>query len=42
MVVDIAGNAAGRRWNRRVAVAAPVVMALNAMLLLALAWQLVT
>jgi uncharacterized protein len=39
MVVGIAGNAAGRRWNRAVSVVAPVVMALNAVLLLALAWQ---
>jgi sulfite exporter TauE/SafE len=42
MAVGIAGNATGRRWNHGVAVAAPVVMALNAMLLLALAWQRVT
>jgi len=39
MVVGIAGYAAGRRWHRGVALAAPVLMALNAMLLLALAWQ---
>jgi hypothetical protein len=39
MAVGIAGQAAGRRWNRGVAVAAPVLMAFNAMLLLALAWQ---
>jgi sulfite exporter TauE/SafE len=39
MVVGIAGNAAGRRWDRGVAAAAPVLMVLNAILLLALAWQ---
>jgi sulfite exporter TauE/SafE len=39
MIVGIAGHAAGRRWSRGVAVAAPVLMAVNAMLLLALAWQ---
>ncbi len=39
MVVGIAGHAAGRRWHRSVAVAGPVLMALNAMLLLAVAWQ---
>jgi sulfite exporter TauE/SafE len=39
MVVGIAGQAAGRRWSRGVAVAAPVLMAVNAMLLLALACQ---
>ena len=39
MVVGIAGNAAGRRWSRGVALVAPVLMAVNAMLLLALAWQ---
>jgi sulfite exporter TauE/SafE len=42
MVVGIVGNAAGRRWNRGVTIAAPVLMALNAVLLLALAWQRVT
>jgi sulfite exporter TauE/SafE len=42
MIVGIAGNAAGRRWNRGVTLAAPVLMILNAMLLLALAWQRVT
>jgi sulfite exporter TauE/SafE len=42
MVVGIAGNAAGRRWNRGVVAAAPVLMVLNAVLLLALAWQRVT
>jgi sulfite exporter TauE/SafE len=42
MVVGIAGNAAGRRWNRGVTAAAPVLMVLNAVLLLALAWQRVT
>ncbi len=39
MVVGIAGQAAGRRWNRGITAAAPVVMALNAALLLVLAWQ---
>jgi sulfite exporter TauE/SafE len=39
MLVGIAGHAAGRRWNRGVAVAAPALMVLNAMLLLVLAWQ---
>jgi sulfite exporter TauE/SafE len=39
MVVGIAGHAAGRTWHRGVAVAGPVLMGLNAMLLLALAWQ---
>jgi sulfite exporter TauE/SafE len=39
MVVGIAGHAAGRRFQRGVAVAGPVLMAVNAMLLLALAWQ---
>jgi sulfite exporter TauE/SafE len=42
MVIGIAGHAAGRRWNRAVAMAAPVLMVLNAVLLLALAWQRVT
>jgi uncharacterized protein len=42
MVVGIAGHAAGRQWNRAVSVAAPVLMALNAVLLLALAWQRMT
>ena len=39
MVVGVAGQAAGRSWNRGVTAAAPVVMALNAVLLLVLAWQ---
>jgi uncharacterized protein len=42
MVVGIAGQAAGRRWNRGITAAAPVVMALNAALLLVLAWQRIT
>jgi uncharacterized protein len=42
MVIGIAGNAAGRRWNRGITAAAPVLMVLNAILLLALAWQRVT
>ncbi len=41
MLVAVAGQAAGRRWSHVVNVAAPVVMSLNAMLLLVLAWQLV-
>ncbi len=39
MLVGVAGQAAGRRWNRGVTAAAPFVMAANAALLLALAWQ---
>ena len=39
IVVGIAGQAAGRRWSRAITAAAPALMALNAMLLLALAWQ---
>lgn len=39
VVVGIAGQAAGRRWNRGITLAAPVLMGLNAMLLLVLAWQ---
>lgn len=39
MVVGIAGQAAGRRWQSGVSVAAPVLMVVNAVLLLALAWQ---
>jgi sulfite exporter TauE/SafE len=39
MVVGIAGHAAGRAWQRGVSLAGPVLMALNAMLLLAVAWQ---
>ena len=42
MAVGITGHAAGRRWNRGVIVAAPALMVLNAILLLALAWQRVT
>ncbi len=37
IAVGIAGQAAGRHWQRGVAVAAPVVMSLNAVLLAALA-----
>lgn len=37
VVVGIAGQAAGRRWQRGVAVAAPAVMLLNAALLIVLA-----
>jgi uncharacterized protein len=39
MVIGVAGHAAGRRFSHGVMVAAPVVMVLNAMLLLALAWN---
>jgi sulfite exporter TauE/SafE len=39
MAVGIAGQAAGRRWQRGMAVAAPAVMLLNATLLAALALQ---
>jgi sulfite exporter TauE/SafE len=42
MVVGIAGHAAGRRWSQGVTAAAPALMVLNAMLLLALAWQRMT
>lgn len=42
MVVAIAGQTAGRRWNRGITAAAPVLMMLNATLLLALAWQRVS
>jgi uncharacterized protein len=42
MVVGIAGQAAGRRWHHGVAAAAPFLMALNAMLLLVLAWRRIT
>lgn len=37
IAVGIAGQAAGRRWQRGIAVAAPVVMLLNAALLIVLA-----
>ena len=39
MLVGIAGHAAGRRWHRCVAVAAPALLAFNAVILLVLAWQ---
>jgi sulfite exporter TauE/SafE len=42
MVVGIAGHAAGRRWSHAVTAAAPLLMALNATLLLALAWERMT
>jgi uncharacterized protein len=42
MVIGVAGHAVGRRWNRSVTVAAPVLMVLNAALLLVLAWQRLT
>ncbi|HQT77581.1 MAG TPA: sulfite exporter TauE/SafE family protein [Rhodopila sp.] len=38
-MIGIAGHAAGRRWNKGVAAVAPAVMAVNAMLLLGLAWR---
>lgn len=39
VVVGYAGQAAGQRWGRAMRAAAPVVMGLNAMLLLAMAWR---
>ncbi len=42
MLVGIAGQAAGRRWNRAITAAAPAVMAANAALLIVLAWQRMT
>jgi sulfite exporter TauE/SafE len=42
MMIGVAGQAAGRRWNRGVTAVAPVLMVLNAILLLALAWQRAT
>jgi sulfite exporter TauE/SafE len=39
MVVGVAGHAAGRRWSRGMTAAAPVLMVLNAVLLLSLAWK---
>jgi hypothetical protein len=42
MMIGVAGHAAGRRWNRVVTAGAPILMALNAMLLLMLAWQRLT
>jgi sulfite exporter TauE/SafE len=39
MAVGIAGQAAGRRWQRTVATFAPAVMVLNAGLLIVLALQ---
>jgi uncharacterized protein len=39
MLVGIAGHAAGRRWHRCVAAAAPALLAFNAVILLVLAWQ---
>jgi len=42
MVIGVAGHAAGRRWNRGVSTAAPALIALNAALLLLLAWQRLT
>ncbi len=38
-VVGIAGNAAGHRWRRATAIAAPSIMTINAVLLLGLAWR---
>jgi sulfite exporter TauE/SafE len=38
-VIGVGGHAAGRRWNRGIATVAPAVMAVNAVLLLALAWR---
>ena len=42
MAVGFAGQAAGRRWNRFAMAAAPPLMAANALLLLALAWEQAT
>ena len=39
VAVGVAGQAAGRAWHRGVAVAAPVVLLANAVLLGAMAWQ---
>ena len=39
MMIGVAGHSAGRHWSRRVTAAAPVLMVMNAVLLLALAWQ---
>lgn len=39
IVVGVVGHAAGRRWNRGVAIATPALLAWNAVLLLILAWQ---
>jgi sulfite exporter TauE/SafE len=42
MLIGIAGHAGGRRWNRGITAAAPALMIVNAVLLLALAWQRLT
>jgi hypothetical protein len=42
MLIGVAGVAGARRWNHAAATAAPVLMLLNAALLLALAWQRLT
>lgn len=42
MMIGVAGHAAGRRWNKAVTQAGPVLMVLNAILLLMLAWQRLT
>lgn len=39
MVVGVVGYATGRRWHRATALAAPSILALNAALLLILAWH---
>lgn len=39
IAVGVAGQAAGRAWHRGVAIAAPVLLATNAALLAAMAWQ---
>lgn len=39
MVVGIAGEVAGRRWRRGVALLSPAVMMANAVMLVVLAWQ---
>ncbi len=42
VAVGVAGQAAGRAWHRGVAVAAPLVMLVNAAVLAAMAWQRLT
>jgi sulfite exporter TauE/SafE len=39
VMVGVAGQAAGRRWRRLAALAAPPVLALNAVVLIGLAWR---
>ncbi len=42
IAVGIAGQAAGRRWHRGIALAAPALLAINASLLFLSAWRLLT